>query len=59
MFQGDVYASKTASKLPTRLEEANRLFKRSALAKQAFGKAVVDHYAHHFDMEQQAYTHHV
>lgn len=55
MFEGDVYAAKYLDRVPHTLGEANGLFARSDFARKAFGEAVVDHYAHHFRQEEEAY----
>jgi glutamine synthetase len=55
IFEGDVYAAKTLTEVPKSLRQATELFENSDFAKATFGKKVVEHYAHHFKMEQNAY----
>ncbi len=55
IFEGDIYAAKMLEKVPKSLAEATQRFKNSTFAQRTFGKAVVEHYAHHFEMEQHAY----
>ena len=55
IFEGDVYAAKNLLTVPRTLTEATERFSKSDFVKNAFGQAVVDHYTHHFRMEQQAY----
>jgi glutamine synthetase len=44
-IQGDVYKSEGLPPLPSSLGEAITLFQASALARDVFGDAFVDHYA--------------
>jgi glutamine synthetase len=55
IFDGDVYAAKSLPEIPKSLGAATALFENSKFAKQTFGNEVVEHYAHHFKMEQVAY----
>jgi glutamine synthetase len=55
MFEGDMYGAKDLPGIPSSLREATELFERSDFARQAFGDAVVAHYAHFFRCEQQAF----
>ncbi len=55
VFKGDVYAAKDLPSVPHSLAEATDQFAKSKFAKRAFGKKVVEHYAHHFRMEQATY----
>jgi glutamine synthetase len=55
MFEGDVYAASHLERVPYSLAEATALFEQSEFAKEAFGEAVVKHYAHHFKQEAKAY----
>jgi len=55
IFKGDVYEAKDVEILPLSLLEATERFSKSEFAKKAFGKKVVEHYVHHFKMEQKAY----
>lgn len=54
-FTGDMYAATELPRVPATLREATELFERSAFARRVFGEAVVDHYAHFFRNEQQAF----
>lgn len=56
IFQGDVYAAKNLPSVPKSLAAATERFANSEFAKNAFGEAVVEHYTHHFEMEQNAYN---
>lgn len=55
IFTGDVYAAKDLPRVAASLGEATEKFAQSTFAKKAFGEAVVNHYTHHFQMEQAAY----
>jgi glutamine synthetase len=55
-FEGDVYAAGDLPHVPRSLAEANDLFVESPFATAAFGEEVVDHYAHFFRTEWEAYT---
>jgi len=55
-FEGDIYAAKHLPRVPYTLNEAIGHFEESDFAKNAFGKGVVEHYAHHFKTEQSAYN---
>ena len=55
-FEGDIYAAKHLPRVPYTLNEAIGHFEKSDFAKKAFGKEVVEHYAHHFKTEQSAYN---
>lgn len=55
MFDGDVYAAKDLPEVPKSLAEAVKRFENSGFAQRAFGKSVVEHYVHHFKMEQKAF----
>lgn len=56
IFEGDVYAAADLPGVPMSLSEATEQFSSSAFALDTFGKAVVEHYSHHFRMEQDAYS---
>ncbi len=56
LFEGDMYAAKELPRVPGSLEEAARHFESSAFTKKAFGPDVVEHYAHFFRTEQEAYA---
>ena len=53
-FTGNAYTS-TGRRVPRTLREARDLFDGSALARRAFGDAVVDHYVHAADTELEAF----
>ena len=55
IFNGDIYSAKDLPTVPSSLRAATDLFSKSKFAKKAFGKEVVEHYTHHFRMEQKAY----
>jgi glutamine synthetase len=55
-FEGDVYAARDLPQVPRSLAEATELFAASPFARQAFGAEVVDHYAHFFRTEWEAYA---
>ena len=55
-FEGDIYAAKHLPRVPYTLQEAVAKFEASAFAKKAFGENVVEHYAHFFNKEQEAYN---
>ena len=54
-YMGDVYSAPGEVMLPRSLEEAIGSFRGSELARSAFGADVVDHYAHFFSTEAEAY----
>ena len=56
IFEGDIYAAKHLSRVPYTLAEAIEKFEHSEFAQNVFGKKVVEHYTHHFKMEQNAYN---
>jgi len=55
IFTGDIYAAAHLPRVPYSLREATEGFANSAFARAAFGAAAVDHYAHFFRTEQQAF----
>lgn len=55
-FAGDVYAARDLPHVPRTLAEATDLFVAGPFAGAAFGDDVVDHYAHFFRTEWEAYT---
>ena len=55
LFSGDIYQAKHLPHVPKTLEVATAQFANSAFAKKAFGEEVVEHYAHHFTTESEAY----
>jgi glutamine synthetase len=54
-FVGDIYQARNLPRVPYTLTEATDLFEESSFAKQAFGKAVHEHYTHFYRSEAQAY----
>lgn len=55
-FDGNAYGAEAVQSVPTSLAEANKLFRSSAAARTLFGNDVVDHYAHFFEHEAQAFA---
>ena len=55
IFTGDIYAAAHLPRVPYSLREATEGFANSAFARAAFGAEAVDHYAHFFRTEQQAF----
>jgi glutamine synthetase len=55
MFSGDAYAARDLPRVPATLREATDHFSASEFARSAFGREVVEHYAHFFRTEQAAY----
>jgi glutamine synthetase len=55
MFEGNAYAADEVPHVPRTLREAVDLLRHSEFAKAAFGSDVVEHYAHFFRTEQEAY----
>lgn len=55
-FIGNVYATSEAPQLPASLDEATDRFETSEFARATFGDAVVDHYAHFFRTEADAFS---
>ena len=54
-FTGDLYASRDLPRVPTNLREALEGFESSAFARTTFGTEVVEHYAHFFRSEWEAW----
>jgi len=54
LFEGNAYGS-DAPRVPTSLRDAAELFANSAVAQEAFGSDVVEHYLNNARIEQQAY----
>jgi glutamine synthetase len=54
-FVGDAYYGKGAREIPKTLREATETLKASTMLRAALGDAVVDHYAHAAEWEQQEY----
>lgn len=55
MLDGDGYTSTEIMGLPTTLREANEAFCKSKFVRQSLGEDVVQHYAHFFETEQEAF----
>ena len=55
MFAGDIYAAQELPRVPASLREATEKFEKSEFAKRVFGAEVVEHYAHFYRSEQEAY----
>ena len=54
-YIGDVYSASEDIRLPGSLEQAVESFAGSELARSAFGADVVEHYAHFYSTEAEAY----
>jgi glutamine synthetase len=54
-FSGDAYAGKALPEIPKTLREASECLAGSALLRQSFGDAVVEHYLHTARWEQFEY----
>ncbi|HWF52990.1 MAG TPA: glutamine synthetase family protein [Solirubrobacteraceae bacterium] len=54
-YEGNAYLATDKPRLPTTLRDAHALFDQSAIARDAFGDDVVDHYAHAASIELQAF----
>ncbi len=55
MFSGDAYQAQDIQAVPATLRDAVALFESSAFVREALGPEVVEHYAHFFRLEQEAY----
>jgi glutamine synthetase len=55
VFVGDIYQARTLPRVPYTLGEALETFEKSKFSKAAFGEEVVEHYAHFYRTEAQAY----
>lgn len=53
--EGNAYTAEDVERLPPTLRDARELFAGSALARQAFGEEVVDHYVNMADVELAAF----
>ncbi|MFK7744859.1 MAG: glutamine synthetase family protein [Roseobacter sp.] len=53
--QGDVYESETAQDIPQTLRDATEALRGSAMLREAFGDAVVDHYVRAAEWEQEEF----
>jgi glutamine synthetase len=58
-FEGNIYEAQDLKQVPKSLKEANDIFRNSKFAREIFGDDVVDHYAHFYDTEVNAYEKHV
>jgi len=56
IFEGDIYSAKHLPRVPYTLNEAVALFEKSKFAKKTFGKSVVEHYAHFYKKEIEAFA---
>ncbi|HEU4975214.1 MAG TPA: glutamine synthetase family protein [Baekduia sp.] len=54
-YQGNAYVSEDRPRVPSTLRHARALFAESALAREAFGPQVVDHYLNMADVELTAF----
>ncbi len=54
-YVGNAYLATDKPRLPTTLRDARELFAASAVAREAFGDEVVDHYTNAADVELQAF----
>lgn len=55
IFEGDIYAAAQLPRVPQSLRDATERFEQSEFAKRTFGAEVVEHYAHFYRSEQEAY----
>ena len=55
MFEGDIYQAASLPRVPGTLREAGEIFASSEFARRAFGAEVVEHYAHFYRSEVEAY----
>jgi glutamine synthetase len=55
-YSGNAYVDPALARLPSTLPEATELFHRSTLAREVFGSDVVDFYAHHARLENEAFS---
>ncbi len=53
---GDLYGAADVPRVPRTLAEANEYFAKSGFTRRAFGEEVVEHYAHFFRTEQEAFN---
>jgi glutamine synthetase len=54
-FEGNAYAATDRPQVPSTLRDARDLFAASAVAREAFGQEVVDHYLNNARVELEAY----
>jgi glutamine synthetase len=55
VFEGNAYAADEKPRVPATLRDARELFAQSAIAREAFGDDVVDHYVNAADVELAAF----
>jgi glutamine synthetase len=55
VFEGDVYQAQQLPRVPSTLREAIELFANSEFTNRVLGEEVVEHYAHYFRTEQEAF----
>jgi glutamine synthetase len=55
VFEGNAYLAEEKPRIPTSLRDARELFASSAIAREAFGEDVVDHYVNAADVELEAF----
>lgn len=56
IFEGDIYSAQSLPRVPYTLEHAVNIFAASTFARTVFGSEVVDHYAHFFRTEVEAFN---
>ena len=54
-FSGNIYEAQQIEEVPTSFSNAIQQFENSDFAHQAFGRDVVDHYAHFYRTELKQY----
>jgi glutamine synthetase len=55
MMSGDAYTAPAGTRMPVTLNEAAHTLEESEFARKAFGDDVVDHYAHYYKKEVDAF----
>ncbi len=55
IFEGDIYQAKDLPRVPANLRDSISEFEKNALAREAFGDEVVDHYLHFLRTEQSKF----
>ena len=55
MLAGNVYEQSNVTPVPPNLSEATKRFEQSSFVVDAFGRDVVEHYVHFFQVEQAAF----
>ena len=56
MFEGNAYTAAHTEHVPSTLGEAAHELSESNFARESLGQKVVEHYAHFYRTEQQAYN---